>query len=237
MTAETSVESVPRREREREMRRAAMLDAARQVLAEKGFADATIEEIAQIAEFGKGTLYNYFPGGKEEILHAVVEDVYDDLRDLVERSFAADATEPARDQFRRFIGRAFAHFTERRELFRILMKEAQRLGFSGDEERVRFYLEQRRKVAGALEVPVRRAIESGEIRPLPPEAIVHMILGNLQGVQMQMALQDRIGTCTAPSLSSDEASDLVTTILFDGLLTAPAHPRNDSEPGTHAHDA
>ena len=53
-----------------------VLDAARTVFAEKGYADATLEEIAQRAEFGKGTLYNYFEGGKEEILFAVFDDLY-----------------------------------------------------------------------------------------------------------------------------------------------------------------
>jgi AcrR family transcriptional regulator len=59
--------NLSRKERERLMRRQAMLEAARAVFAEKGYANATLEEIAQRAEFGKGTLYNYFPGGKDEL--------------------------------------------------------------------------------------------------------------------------------------------------------------------------
>jgi TetR/AcrR family transcriptional regulator, repressor of fatR-cypB operon len=226
---------VPRRERERGLRRSAMLAAARQVLAEKGFADTTIEEITHRAEFGKGTLYNYFPGGKEEVLLAIVSDLYDDLAALVEGSFAGDAGLPAREQFRNFMSRVFAYFTERRELFLILMKEAHRMGFSGDGERVRFYLAQREKVATALLAPIRSAIDSGQMRPLPPDAIVHMLLGNIQGLQMQLALQSTGATCDTRTWSPEEASSIVATILFDGLLTDPARHEPGSNPGFQAH--
>ncbi|MEL6613746.1 MAG: helix-turn-helix domain-containing protein, partial [Bacteroidota bacterium] len=52
-------QGLSRRERERLARRAAMLDAATALFAEKGYASATLDEVAERAEFGKGTLYNY----------------------------------------------------------------------------------------------------------------------------------------------------------------------------------
>ncbi|TKX68113.1 TetR/AcrR family transcriptional regulator, partial [Halorubrum sp. GN11_10-6_MGM] len=72
--ASSSDPSLSRRERERRRRRQAMLDAARAVFAEEGYADATLDEIAERAEFGKGTLYNYFEGGKEELFLAVFDE-------------------------------------------------------------------------------------------------------------------------------------------------------------------
>jgi len=75
--------SLSRKERERLLRREAMLDAAKSVFAEKGYTKATLEEIAHRAEFGKGTLYNYFPGGKEQILIAVFDQLYAGLRELI----------------------------------------------------------------------------------------------------------------------------------------------------------
>ena len=42
-----------RRERERLKNRRTMLEAARAVFAEKSYADATVEEIAERAQFGK----------------------------------------------------------------------------------------------------------------------------------------------------------------------------------------
>ena len=52
--------TLSRRERERENRKNEILDAALKVFAEKGFYNATMDEIAEKAELGKGTIYYYF---------------------------------------------------------------------------------------------------------------------------------------------------------------------------------
>ena len=44
-----------------------MLRSAKVVFAERGFHQATVDEIAAVAGFGKGTLYNYFEEGKQEM--------------------------------------------------------------------------------------------------------------------------------------------------------------------------
>ena len=49
----------------------AVLDAARVTFGEKGYDGATVEEIAARAEVGKGTVYNYFEGGKPALFAAV----------------------------------------------------------------------------------------------------------------------------------------------------------------------
>lgn len=59
-----------RREREREARRHHILDAAQRVFYARGFALATMEEVAEEAQLGKGTLYIYFRT-KEDLLAGV----------------------------------------------------------------------------------------------------------------------------------------------------------------------
>jgi AcrR family transcriptional regulator len=49
-----------RKEREKMMRRRAILDAAKKVFVAKGFAGATMENIAEEAEFSPATIYLYF---------------------------------------------------------------------------------------------------------------------------------------------------------------------------------
>ncbi len=56
-----------RREREREARRTAILVSAKDLFSRKGFHSTTIDDIAEKAEIGKGTVYNYF-ASKQEIL-------------------------------------------------------------------------------------------------------------------------------------------------------------------------
>lgn len=59
-----------RKEREKEIRRLQIMDAAKKVFASKGFCDATVDEIAQEAELSPATLYLYFKNKDE--LHAVL---------------------------------------------------------------------------------------------------------------------------------------------------------------------
>lgn len=49
-----------RKEKEKEQRREAILEAARQVFQRKGYQATTMEEVAAEAQFSKGTLYLYF---------------------------------------------------------------------------------------------------------------------------------------------------------------------------------
>jgi AcrR family transcriptional regulator len=56
-----------RKEREKKMRRRQIMDAAKKVFASKGFGGATIENIAEEAEFSPATLYLYFKS-KDELL-------------------------------------------------------------------------------------------------------------------------------------------------------------------------
>jgi AcrR family transcriptional regulator len=59
-----------RREREKEQRRQAILDAAEKVFFSKGMAQATMDEVAETAELSKGTLYLYFKS-KEELYFGI----------------------------------------------------------------------------------------------------------------------------------------------------------------------
>jgi AcrR family transcriptional regulator len=60
-----------RKEREKETRRENIIDAAEKVIQLKGFEGMTIDDVAVIAELGKGTIYLYFKN-KTDLYHAVV---------------------------------------------------------------------------------------------------------------------------------------------------------------------
>ena len=56
-----------------ERRRPLVLDAALEIFAGGGFADASMQAIADRAGVSKAVLYDCFPGGKQEIYYALVE--------------------------------------------------------------------------------------------------------------------------------------------------------------------
>lgn len=232
MSASSDIDrALSRRERERQMRRQAIIEAAQAVFAEKGYTHATLDEIAHRAEFGKGTLYNYFDGGKEGILFACFDEIYDDLCATIATSFAPERTRgrALRDVMRDFIAAYFTYFQQRQELFMIVMKEAYRMIFSDDPSRAAYFQEQRERVVSALVPALEAAIEEQEIRALPAHSVAHMIMGNVNGLMMHLMLED----CSAdPPLDQsaletpEQAADFLITMLFDGLQRSTAHHEN-----------
>jgi TetR/AcrR family transcriptional regulator len=59
-----------RRARSLDLSRTQLLDAAERVFGEKGFHDATLNEIAELAEYSVGSVYSFFEG-KEDLLNQV----------------------------------------------------------------------------------------------------------------------------------------------------------------------
>jgi TetR/AcrR family transcriptional regulator len=59
-----------RKEREKEQKQNAIIDAAEKVIFSKGLEAATMDEIAELAEFSKGTIYLYFKN-KEDLYFAI----------------------------------------------------------------------------------------------------------------------------------------------------------------------
>lgn len=220
MIATNGTGTLSRRERERLLRRQAILQAARTVFAEKGYTHATLDEIAQLAEFGKGTLYNYFPDGKEEILFAILDEVYDGLCRLIHETFSPEPSADLafRHVFHDFVEACFQFFFEQQDLFLILIKEAHRMIFGEEPEKAAYFYRQRERLVSALVPTIERAMARGELKPLSPHAVAHMILGNVNGCQIHICMEGRDETCGNPTLAAPaDAADFLTTMLLDGL--------------------
>lgn len=74
-----------RKEREKEIRRESIIDAAQKVFFEKGLFAATMDEIAEAAELSKGTLYLYYRS-KEDLYLTVMMRGLEILRVQMERT-------------------------------------------------------------------------------------------------------------------------------------------------------
>lgn len=80
MTVSQDMQATSRKEREKELRRRQILEAAEEVFRRKGYQATTMDEVAEEAEFSKGTLYLYF-GSKfalfSELSNEVLAKVYE----------------------------------------------------------------------------------------------------------------------------------------------------------------
>lgn len=74
------VESKPRDGRER------LLDGARKLLAEKGYAGMELRDVAAVGEAPRGSIYHHFPGGKRQLAVEAAELEGTEIRAAIERS-------------------------------------------------------------------------------------------------------------------------------------------------------
>ena len=75
-------------ERKRRDGRALLLDGARQLLAEKGYAGMELRDVAARGHAPRGSIYHHFPGGKTQLAVEAAELEGTEIRDLIERSLA-----------------------------------------------------------------------------------------------------------------------------------------------------
>ena len=169
--------SQPRQARAVE-RRELLLDSAARVFAQRGFAEAQMDEIAAAADTSKGGLYFHFPT-KEALVAAVVVRAGDVLRRRVKRAMTAAGTDPvarADAALATLIETLSAH----RSLARVLVSET--LGSSAAaRERV---AEIEDEFTDLVAVELRRALDSGQLTlldaPLDPELTARAWVGMVQ---------------------------------------------------------
>lgn len=151
---------VPRRERERLRHRQEILDAARQIVADRGIEGVTVEQVAKQADFAVGSIYRHF-SSKEELILAVVGDFADDMFE----EMAAVAAEPGPylERLDKFIRLSLQHQSECQPLFEALMTLPGQLPAPGSDTRARM-MAMHQRFLGSLDTMVGLGEQAGVLR-------------------------------------------------------------------------
>ncbi len=167
--AERERRSTRRSEREREI-----LEAARAVFAERGYAQGSVAEIAERVGVVEGTIYTYF-ATKRELLLRVVADFYENLIREVESGLRS--IRGAENRLRFLIARHLQVFVQDLGICRVLLSEIRPdPNLYGDAVREL----NRRYTALALEV-IEQGIRSGELRrDVAPTVLRDLIYGGIE---------------------------------------------------------
>jgi AcrR family transcriptional regulator len=102
-------------------RRAEILDAARTLLLESGYAAVGLAEIATAGEVSRPSVYRYFPDGRTDVFVAVVESLGDELRERLR--YAAQAPFSAARRLEQALAALFAFFDETPAAYRLLFRD------------------------------------------------------------------------------------------------------------------
>ena len=153
------------------------MQAAEQLFRTRQFHEITLDEVARVADVGKGTIYLYF-SDKEDLFFQTAVTGYDEMCKLLlqnaanELNFGETLLQTCRtisDFFRR-----------RRPLFRMILSEGARALESGGGLRER-WLEHRKSMRQAVASIIARGIESGDVRSkLPAEVLAEYLLSMLR---------------------------------------------------------
>jgi TetR/AcrR family acrAB operon transcriptional repressor len=202
-----------RTKEEAEVTRRTLLDAGLKVFSRLGYADATLDDIADEAGVTRGAIYHHF-GGKAELYNVVIAEGWERITPAIERGIAegGNALEQLKRSFVYFIKFAVEDETFRAinelQLFKTPMSEDLQEGI----EMKRLGIRQ-----GINDVAefVRRGIEDGSIRPdvNPLDAAIMII--TLQNGLVAAWLMD-------PSLFSiTKRAEAMADIFFSGLAARP----------------
>ncbi len=171
------VPSLSRKEREKLMRRQEIINAARQVFATRGFEHATLDEIAELAEFGKGTLYNYFEN-KETLFLSTFEDSFDRYQSAV--IAATDAVEGCLEKLRAYVRAAVDYFNENRNFYNILIAERSKITGQLSNDIKEAILQKGEEQTAYLAGLLSEGVAAGVLRPVDAETMANALLGLLR---------------------------------------------------------
>jgi AcrR family transcriptional regulator len=163
-----------------EATRRALLDAARELFAERGYEGVGTEEIVRAAGVTRGALYHHF-GGKAELLEAVYERLEAESTERVAHIVLGSHFESPLEAMKAGI-EAFLDECSKPDLRQIALHDAPAvLGWD------RWREIGAANGLGLIEASLGAAIEAGEIRPLPLKPLAHLLLGALDEAAMLVA--------------------------------------------------
>lgn len=176
--------------------RTELLAAARQVFAERGFHEASIAEITQVADVGVGTFYLHFRD-KDDAFNILLEEGMSEIREHVRNAVYQNVDEPAIPiVIRTLFQQAYAQ----RDLFKIAL--------TTQSTRTRTFLA-KEQVAAGLAMALEVAGAKGELVEYNIPLLAHFIAGMIvQGI-LWWSEQDEPGP--------DEIADQLLQLLRHGL--------------------
>jgi AcrR family transcriptional regulator len=167
-----------------EFRTTEILEAARKVFAEKGFHEATVDDIAGVAGLAKGTVYLYYRS-KQDIYLAALKLGVARMSALMLEAVRCAAT--SEQKLRALIAAKLAYCDENRDFFKIYYSEIGRISMHPgaiDNECQALYFEQVRLVENIL----KEGTKSKALRHLRTHETAFVITDLIRGVATQRVL-------------------------------------------------
>jgi TetR/AcrR family fatty acid metabolism transcriptional regulator len=203
----------PRRKQDvlKDFRTSEILEAARRVIGEVGFGEASVERIALEARVAKGTLYLYFEGKESLLAHAVREG----HKELMARARApARRGQTSDEKLRGFVGALVGYAAEHQAFCQALLERPDLSKLHGPvEETLRANFDE---LVRFVETLLARGMRAGEFRAVEPRRASHFLFELLRAT-----LRERFSEGKPPDPGSDV--EIIVDFYLHGL--AAGEPR------------
>lgn len=193
-----------------EFRIESIQEAAVRVIARKGLAGASMNEIAEEAGISKGTIYLYFQN-QRDLIEKTVDRAFGALHEAL--AAALDGSGSYLDRLRKMIAVQFGFLAANADLLRIYVEMQFPQGL--DAASVRCERSSRPHFRQHQERFVRfltAAVESGEIRPLDPRRLAVFLQDGLMGV-LVVRMQEK------NPRPADEDVEILMSVILNGIAS------------------
>ncbi len=212
------IQKLPKFRRRAEARPDEVLDAALELILEKGFAATKVEEIAARAGLSKGAVYLYFPS-KEAVLEGIVKRAMMPIAQSALDMAANYAGDPR--TVITMVMKTVAHRMTDPKLIaipKLMMREM--INFPD------FAAMYRREVLDRV-IPmvmqlIKTGIDEGYLRPVDPELTIRSLVGP---IMLHILLDEVFSIRPIGGLEIEKLIDNHLTILFDGLSAPKSDKR------------
>jgi len=148
-----------------------LLERAAEIFAERGFANTTLQDIADAANVGRTTLYHYFKS-KDEFLTALVEDVTIQSSRRIRAVRQKPGLSPG-ERLREAVLASLDWIWERRYRFRVLVRDEQTL----PPDILRRHEAAKRELLAEYTAIIQAGIEAGEFRAENARVMALSVIG------------------------------------------------------------
>jgi AcrR family transcriptional regulator len=186
-----------------------ILKAAGVVFTRKGYAAATIPEIARSAGLAAGTIYLYYPGKRELFLATIQNLVVFPLVSIFEREADRDFPRTLQEALQERLQIVQNDFFP---MLLSLLGEIQR----DPELKDLFYRKLLQPFLSRMEAIYRSRIDNGEFRRMDPSIAVRMVGGMMVGMFLLRNIEGELSPLNR--LSRKQLADEILNFVLSGLM-------------------
>ena len=187
-----------RKERDKLRNKEAILDAAVHLFAQNGFAETKLEDVAALAEFGKGTLYNYFEN-KSDLLLSAFDYAVTSMLDFLYQQLSS-VSDPL-DRIRLIANSQFNYYRTNTDFMKVVMTNHQVLMNNAGSNVV---FERFSDLKKLVVIEMQAAIDADQLKPGNAQRYATYLSGMIHGQVRSLSS----GEMKLDDLHSDEIVDI-----------------------------